>query len=360
MDSQADPSQEETETKKDENEGHVSPKMIIYSSGDEDSVDIKSRTVRKKKRKRVIEFSDDEDAQGPLTFDDEENEMPTTVFTGFKNSSKGGIRAEFLENEAELSGSEANSDDEAEESEDDFEEMEGDREHFDSNELRDQVGKAHLRSLLDSDKREVRLLQEMYLEDGELHGEGRSRQFRWKNLDKRIENDEIKTLSDEEGSDDNMEDSEWRKQKIEREKFLLEQKAKMADGEADLYDVGSWSSSMHSSKGDLGKRNSLTSFPSLKRKRGSFLNRDTTTLARIAEFTKDGRDIVGGAKQGGNFVFQQLGVDESKEKEEDEENVSVTQKRRNSLPPKVKKAKIDKFLWNIENSQSSSSVFEFL
>lgn len=50
-----------------------------------------------------------------------------------------GIRAEFLENEAELSGSEVNSDDEAEESEDDFEEMEGDREHFDSNELRDQV-----------------------------------------------------------------------------------------------------------------------------------------------------------------------------------------------------------------------------
>lgn len=41
-----------------------------------------------------------------------------------------------------------------------------------------QVGKAHLRSLLDSDKREVRLLQEMYLEDGELHGQGRSRQFR--------------------------------------------------------------------------------------------------------------------------------------------------------------------------------------
>lgn len=359
-DSQAEPSPEESETKKVENESHLSPKMIIYSSEDEDSVDIKSRTVRRRKRKRVIEFSDDEDAQEPLTFDDEENEIPTTVFTGFKDNGKGGIRAEFLENEAELSGSEVNSDDEAEESEDDFEEMEGDREHFDSNVLRDQVGKAHLRSLLDSDKREVRLLQELYLEDGELHGQGRSRQFRWKNLDKRMENDEIKTLSDEEGSDDNMEDSEWRKQKIEREKFILEQKAKMTDVEAELYDVGSWSSSMQNSKGELGKRNSLTSFPSLKRKRGSFLNRDTTTLARIAEFTKDGRDVVGGAKQGGNFVFQQLGADESKEKGEDEENIGVTQNRRNRLPPKVKKAKIEKFSWNIENSQSSSSVFEFL
>lgn len=83
-------------------------------------------------------------------------------------------------------------------------------------------------------------------------------------------------------------------------------------------------------------------------------------MARIAEFTKDGRDVVGGAKQGGNFVFQQVGADEPKEKEEDEENVAVTQKRRNSLPPKVKKAKIEKFSWNIENSQSSSSIFEFL
>lgn len=40
------------------------------------------------------------------------------------------------------------------------------------------MGRAHLKTVLDSDKREIRLLQEMYLEDGELHGEGRQRQFR--------------------------------------------------------------------------------------------------------------------------------------------------------------------------------------
>lgn len=51
---------------------------------------------------------------------------------------------------------------------------------------------------------------------------------RWKNLDKNIEEDERKRLSDDEkGSDDDIEDSEWRKQKIEREKFLQEQKAKV-------------------------------------------------------------------------------------------------------------------------------------
>ena len=39
---------------------------------------------------------------------------------------------------------------------------------------------------MDEDRREVRLLQEMLLEDGELHSEGggRERKFRWKNIGK--------------------------------------------------------------------------------------------------------------------------------------------------------------------------------
>jgi hypothetical protein len=42
------------------------------------------------------------------------------------------------------------------------------------------------RRLLDEDRREVRLLQEMLLEDGELHSEGgrRERKFHWRNISK--------------------------------------------------------------------------------------------------------------------------------------------------------------------------------
>lgn len=34
-------------------------------------------------------LTDDEDAQGPVEYDDEENEIPRTTFTGFKDKRKG-------------------------------------------------------------------------------------------------------------------------------------------------------------------------------------------------------------------------------------------------------------------------------
>ena len=50
-----------------------------------------------------------------------------------------GIRADFFENEAELSGSEADSDEEEGEMDDVMDEEEGDREQFDEDQLREQV-----------------------------------------------------------------------------------------------------------------------------------------------------------------------------------------------------------------------------
>ncbi|XP_045025142.1 uncharacterized protein LOC123469863 [Daphnia magna] len=68
---------------------------------------------------------------------------------------------------------------------DDWEEEEGDKEDIDENEVGEQVGRAHMKTMLDQDQREVRLFQELFLEDGDLHsdGGGRQRQFRWKQAD---------------------------------------------------------------------------------------------------------------------------------------------------------------------------------
>ena len=93
------------------------------------------------------------------------------------------IRKEFLENEAELSGSDLGSADEDERGLDRLMQEEGDLDDIDEDEVRDEVGRLHHRAVLDQDKREIRLFQEAFLEDGELHSDNaRQRKFRWKNI----------------------------------------------------------------------------------------------------------------------------------------------------------------------------------
>ncbi|XP_071549080.1 claspin-like isoform X2 [Panulirus ornatus] len=358
----------------DEDEDTGPAQMIVFSSDEEGMANRQVIVKKRKKRKRIVEFSDDEDAQDAIVFDDEENEIPRTTFSGFKDRQKGGIRADFLENEAELSGSDANSDDEDEDDADSMEEEEGDHEHYDENELRNQVGRAHMKTLLDSDKQQIRLLQEMYLEDGELHGEGRQRQFRWKNVDNDSDDNEKKLQSDdEEGGDEEMEDAEWRKQRFEREKFLNEQRAKAEHNEAEVFKVGlrpnvrssSLLTETSTKREPLKTVNpipvpttALKSQPTAKNpfcmpsKRGSFLSRDKTTLARIAEFTKDKGTVVGGAKQGGNFVFQHLSAEEVQKME------STKLKRTQSLPT-TKRTKLDRSLSMDASNKKSSSIFRY-
>ena len=119
-------------------------------------------------------------------YDSDENviEVPRKEeYKSIVDRKRGGIRREFVEAEAELSGSEAEGDwgeDEDERGLDRLEAEAGDLDDLDEDEVRDEVGRIHHRRLLDQDKREVRLFQEAFLEDGELHSEqgGRQRRFR--------------------------------------------------------------------------------------------------------------------------------------------------------------------------------------
>lgn len=89
------------------------------------------------------------------------------------------------------------------------------------------------------------------------------------------------------------------------------------------------------------------------------MSRDKKTLARIAEFTKDRKDVVGGAKQGGTFVFQQLSAEEVQKEKLEEEKVEVNLKKRHSLPL-TKKAKVDLSSKSSDKSRLSSVIFKYL
>lgn len=175
---------------------------IITSSEDEDKpINITNKKKLLKKRKVVqLVMSDDEDGISDMEeeeeeeifendededkfidYDSEENEVVVVPKKELKK-----VAANFLENEAELSESEWGSEDEDEKGLDKLELEEGDAEDIDENQMRDQLGKMHARQVLDDDQRDVRMLQEMLFEDGDLHadGAGRERKFKWKNIGK--------------------------------------------------------------------------------------------------------------------------------------------------------------------------------
>lgn len=117
---------------------------------------------------------------------------------------------------------------------------EGDFDNIDEDEVRDTVGRIHHRQVLDDDKREIRLFQEAFLEDGELHSDNvRARKFRWKNIGRQLpclgyfktlsyflfSDDENLDLSLRKSDSENEEeenelDEKRRLERLEREKWL--------------------------------------------------------------------------------------------------------------------------------------------
>jgi len=272
-----------------------------------------SRTQKPKCARLFISDDEDEDEEenDDVDGDDAVEEMheEEKEFLAMKD---------FFENEAELSGSELGSGDEREEGEDDWEVEEGDKEVFDESVVRDELGRVHMKTILDQDQREVRLIQEMFLEDGDLHsdGGGRQRQFRWKSA----EGDEADAAptgprtqqEEEEDASEDQEEANRRKMRTERDKWIQEQKEKnqtlaTADDLALVMNRTVRTVKVNTNaKMPVGAQQSISISPKKQHKtlvtRGSFLRRSEKNLSTIATLTKS-VVAVQAPRAGANFVF---------------------------------------------------------
>lgn len=84
------------------------------------------------------------------------------------------------------------------------------------------------KTILDEDKAELRLMQDIYLQDGDLHGEGRKRNFRWRGIDFNSQADLFgnRMWNDEDETNDDLlteEESKRRKERFERDTFIREE-----------------------------------------------------------------------------------------------------------------------------------------
>ncbi|XP_039218982.1 claspin isoform X1 [Crotalus tigris] len=324
------------------------------------------------------EESDQEEEGGDeLEFDDEE-ELKRSE--GRKNKFH---LQDFMEDEAELSGSEGGSEDEYDGEElNEYEEDVLDEVLPADGELHDQVNKIHMKMMLDDDKRQLRLYQERYLLDGDLHndGPGRTRKFRWKNLDDVPEGDAFHRDADSGDENENhLEETEakWRKERFEREQWFREQvthTSTKGEEEEEVVEVDEDSQFMRLAKKVTNKllqkkassavtvqgikslpRNPFESFqpgskPQLKN--GSLLNQPRAVLQKLAAMS----DLNPNAPRNSrNFVFQTL----SPVKSEDVREKAKPQVKRRTLPavalPSPKRLRLDS-----TSVQETRSIFQYL
>ncbi|XP_019403288.1 PREDICTED: claspin isoform X2 [Crocodylus porosus] len=327
------------------------------------------------------ERSEDCDNEEAEVSDDDEEEL-LRQRQGLKKKLK---LQDFMEDEAELSGSDVGSESEYDGEElDEYEEEIIDEELPTDMELENQIKKIHMKAMLDDDKRQLRLYQERYLADGDLHsdGPGRMRKFRWKNIDDASQLDMFHGDSDnDEENEEQLDETEakWRKERFEREQWLreqLEKGDKKEEEEEEEEEIGEDSQFMKLAKKVTAKslqkkatpvaavkeakslpRNPFETFrpaSDMMVKSGSLLNRPKSVLQKLAAMS----DLNPNAPRNSrNFVFHTLSPAKS---EEAQEKSKLQVKKRGPsaiVTPSPKRLKTD---GAATKGSQSRSIFRYL
>jgi len=379
---------------------------VINSDDEEASRDV-SLKVSKKRKGRLLSDSEDsadekeendddenedKNVDHEKVYDSEENEVIEPVKKPKQKmfDKKGKLRKDFYDEEAELSDEEGGgmdlSDDEDERNLDRFEMEEGDLDDIDEHAEREKVGRIHQRVLLDEDQAELRLFQEKFLEDGDLHTDyKRTKQFRWAGLDDNIE---VGPSKDEEGDGAEEEETleKWRLEKMEKEKWIQEFAKKQSrkrghededdledendggffkladktlmrmtskDDSVNLEDVQKNSNVFKSPNAKFGPLQPLHNMGGGRTIRGSFIARGEKSLDKIAQFHKQKDDRVGSGVKGNNFVFARISPVKEKNSEKEE---TVTKKSATNRQPPAKKPRVSRTL----DGNSKGTIFNLL
>lgn len=347
-------------------------RMVSDSEDSEDESE--KKTVQPKES---VEIQEDNTLDAAVEYDSDENEVKKPKFKQNLFDKKGKLRKDFFEAEAELSGGsdEEFSDDEDERGLDRLEMEEGDLDDIDDEAEAEKVGRIHQKVLLDEDQAALKLFQERFLEDGDLHTDvKRQKQFKWSGLDDNIE---VGPRRDEgEGIEQEEETLEkWRLAKMEREKWLQEQEkngnSDVQDAEdSQFFQLADRTLQRMSSKDETANHSESLEkekiFKSPPAKfgplqplqnlggglRGSFLARGDASLDKIAQFNKVKDDRVGAGAKGRNFVFAAISPPKQGQEEED----SPGGKKGKTKQPPAKKMKRCRTL----DENSKGTIFNLL
>nr|XP_039255575.1 claspin-like [Styela clava] len=323
------------------------------------------------------QFSDHENSDVDKDDNEDDDDEPMLIVRK-KKYTRQRIAREFLENEAELSGSDEGSGDEDEDAgPDEYEVDEPVEELPEEEEIARQLNRVQRRQQQEDDQRDIELLQEALLGGEEIAQ--RERKFRWKNIDSSMTEDILKS-DDEEGDNkenplpEGPEDTQWMRERLEREEFLQKNEVPSLQSEdSQLINLGRQVilSRQNSIAGPITDGNSENlnkatkkirnvclsvdesscSRDSFKNKghRGSFLSRSQVVLTKLASLP--GIKNVNGPKHSDKMLFKVVSPESNKRMKR--KKLSEISNSTVKEPPR-KRTKV------ININEDSNSVFDLM